>query len=556
VADIPRQPHVVKDLPSRRWKAEKIERLLGLGASGPPLRILDVGTGSGGIGNYFGTHASGRYRVDSVDVNDERLVHEGYSFRQVTDAALPFEDASFDLVVSNHVIEHVGLETEQRYHLAELRRVLKPEGRGYLAVPNRWMLVEPHYRLAFLSWLPHALRTPYLRASGKGEVYDCEPLQMRQLEGYLRDTGLQAANRSVDALRATLEIEHPDAFATRVVRRLPDWLLSLFRRLIPTHIYTFLPDASGARPLARGDDPAQLACVTVTFAPDLEVLRRQLAQLPAAALKVLVDNGSPAPALESLRALAAETGALLVENGANLGLARALNIGAKTAAAARPGLAMLLLLDQDAEPGAGSVPALLAAWARLRSIDPALGCIGPALTDATTGALHGFHRIAGWRWSQVRPAGTEPVRVDNLNGSGTLVRAELFDRLGGLAAELFIDHVDTDWAFRVRAAGYTLYGIPDVRFLHRMGESGIRFWCFGWRVWPRRSPSRHYYLFRNTVRLLRAREVPWVWKGWAMVKLALTFGLYLVLDPERGQQARNMWRGLRDGLRPWDRNAR
>jgi hypothetical protein len=50
--------------------------------------------------------------------------------------------------------------------------------------------------------------------------------------------------------------------------------------------------------------------------------------------------------------------------------------------------------------------------------------------------------------------------------------------------------------------------------------------------------------------------VPWVWKGWAMVKLTLTFGLYLVLDPERGQQARNMWRGLRDGLRPWDRNAR
>src|SRR3546814_9833619 len=68
---------------------------------------------------------------------------------------LPFADDSFDVVLSNHVIEHVGEQPEQLAHLSELRRVLTPGGIGYLAVPNRWMLVEPHYRLAFLSWWPH-----------------------------------------------------------------------------------------------------------------------------------------------------------------------------------------------------------------------------------------------------------------------------------------------------------------------------------------------------------------------------------------------------------------
>ena len=35
-------------------------------------------------------------------------------------------------------------------HLREIRRVLRRDGLAYLAVPNRWALVEPHYRLALL----------------------------------------------------------------------------------------------------------------------------------------------------------------------------------------------------------------------------------------------------------------------------------------------------------------------------------------------------------------------------------------------------------------------
>ena len=69
----------------------------------------------------------------------------------------------------------------QAQHLGEIRRVMKPSGAGYLAVPNRWMLTEPHYRLKFLSWWPHGWRTPYLKLMGKGDFYDCEPLEMRQL---------------------------------------------------------------------------------------------------------------------------------------------------------------------------------------------------------------------------------------------------------------------------------------------------------------------------------------------------------------------------------------
>ena len=240
-----RQPHAVLDLESRRWKALKIEQLLELEQRPGPLHLLEVGTGSGGIAHYFGTHASGRFTVDAVDVVDNRLVADGYRYTPVTDTSLPFDDDSFDVVLSNHVIEHVGDETQQRAHLAELKRVLRPNGIGYLAVPNRWMLVEPHYRLIFLSWWPKPWRSPYLRLCGRGEVYDCEPLQAGELDRMLMAAGFVTQDLGAAALKATFRIERSDRTTTKMICAIPYWAILIFRRLIPTLIRRFRHQETG-----------------------------------------------------------------------------------------------------------------------------------------------------------------------------------------------------------------------------------------------------------------------------------------------------------------------
>lgn len=232
-----RQAHAVIDLPSRQPKALKIERLLGLAPKAEPLQMLEIGTGAGGIAHYFGTHPTLACNVTAVDVHDNRQVHSGYDYVPVLGVELPFDDERFDVVISNHVIEHVGDREAQLTHLREIRRVLKADGLAYLAVPNRWMLTEPHYRLAFLSWLPRSLRSHYLRWSGKGDFYDCEPLAMAQLETMLAAAGMSYQNLCIQALRQTLQIERPDALTTRLLRWVPDGLLRPFRRLIPTLIY-------------------------------------------------------------------------------------------------------------------------------------------------------------------------------------------------------------------------------------------------------------------------------------------------------------------------------
>jgi rhamnosyltransferase len=208
-------------------------------------------------------------------------------------------------------------------------------------------------------------------------------------------------------------------------------------------------------------------------------------------------------------------------------------------------------MDQDSVPFEGTIERLLAAHAELEQSGHPVGCVGPRLIDKSTSLQHGFHRIEGWRWVRVFPTEEDrtPISCSNMNGSGTLLKAELFRKLGGLDEAFFIDHVDTEWSFRVLASGYLLYGIPDARFDHAMGEKGLRFWCFGWRVWPQRSPFRHYYLFRNALWLMRRSYVPRVWKSWATIKLGLTLLLHGIGDPLRKQQVSKMGTGIWHGIR-------
>lgn len=130
-------------------------------------------------------------------------------------------------------------EKAQLHHLQEIHRVLKEDGIGYIALPNRWMLVEPHYQLAFLSWLPHRLRTPYLKFRNRGEFYDCEPLEMKQLETLLLKAGLNGKNLCPDAIVETFLIEKPHSRTTAILQKIPRSFLAMFNRAIPTLIYSF-----------------------------------------------------------------------------------------------------------------------------------------------------------------------------------------------------------------------------------------------------------------------------------------------------------------------------
>ena len=245
--------HAVLDLGSRAKKAQKIERLLGLpqthGDGGETAKLLEVGCGSGGIAAYFAKqqHGAARFDVYGVDVEDQRQIFDGYAFLTMDNGKLPFPDEYFDVVISNHVIEHVGPDDNQLAHLQEIRRVLRSTGIVYLAVPNRWQLIEPHYRLAFLSWLPKSWRTPYLRLRKRGVEYDCFPPTRGEIATLFAECGFQWCQHHGSALKLTYELERPHAPIYRLVfKNVPDGVYGAFSYFFPTLIFSLRTQAPSA----------------------------------------------------------------------------------------------------------------------------------------------------------------------------------------------------------------------------------------------------------------------------------------------------------------------
>lgn len=303
----------------------------------------------------------------------------------------------------------------------------------------------------------------------------------------------------------------------------------------------------------------KIATVTVTYNPSILGLVEQINTLPKQTIKVIVDNGSGPEDIKNIqRSISNFENIHLIKSEKNIGLAAGINLGVNYLSQIDQCPELVLLLDQDSVPEAESIKNLLIGYRELQDQGHNVGCVGPLLIDPDTGLTHGFHQMTRFRWMRAYPkiGSLTPVPCANLNGSGTLVPVKLFQQLGGLDKMLFIDHVDTEWAFRVIAHGYSLWGIPNAIFKHSMGEASTRFWFFGWRIWPVRSAWRHYYLFRNAAILFKRSYIPIVWKMWAIPKLLMTAVVMGVIGPRRKQQLRNMWQGILEGLGDYERKNR
>ena len=103
----------------------------------PGLRILEIGCGRGTLLNEL--RARGLDAV-GVDTSADRLAETRARYgplpvQQVAGTTLPYDDATFDLVLSFDAFEHIA---DSDAHLAEVRRVLRPGGSYLLQTPNKW----------------------------------------------------------------------------------------------------------------------------------------------------------------------------------------------------------------------------------------------------------------------------------------------------------------------------------------------------------------------------------------------------------------------------------
>jgi rhamnosyltransferase len=277
-----------------------------------------------------------------------------------------------------------------------------------------------------------------------------------------------------------------------------------------------------------------VAGVIVTFRPRAEDLSNIAKLRPQVEDLVVVDNGSPEDKLQLLRTASRELNFVLIENGDNLGIGAALNIGVKWAGA--NGSKWVALFDQDSTVTDGFISQMLAGFEDAASRCN-LGLLVPRYKDPKSG----IERIFGL----AKDRGPFVTIT-----SGSFFRADIFQKCGYFQEDLFIYAVDDEYSLRLRSKGYSIAQSQHAILLHASGYPS-HYCLFGKRIF---SPSNHsagarYYLNRNRIWMLRVygRRFP-RWTHEVILASAKEIVKIAIAEKDRWFKVRMIIIGIRDGL--------
>ena len=230
-------------------KAEKILAVLADYAHRNQLSLdrmscLDLGCSSGLITKHFGGrfHSVIGVDPDAIAVGMARKTGDGTVHYAIADGSrTPFPPDRFDVIICNQIYEHVP-DAEDLFR--EIFRLLKVGGICYFSAGNKYMVMEPHFKLPFLSWLPPFLADQYLKQMRGVDHYVEKHYSLRQLK-----KSLAALFRIVDYTVTVIKNPkqyHLDDIIRKgsVANTLPAAILRLALPLIPNYIFILVKERS------------------------------------------------------------------------------------------------------------------------------------------------------------------------------------------------------------------------------------------------------------------------------------------------------------------------
>jgi SAM-dependent methyltransferase len=201
------EERLANDPTSELWGEHRSRYRFAARLAAPGLRILDVATGAGfglGLLEQAGACPVGvDYAADAL--RDIRQRQPAARVVRADATRLPFQGASFDLVVSFETIEHV---VDAGVLVESIRRVLRPGGQLVLSTPNR----------AFGPPERHTGNPFHVREFSAGELHDLLARAFREVRLYGQRP--RPAYRYVPFLMIDRDLA-PAALAWKLMVRLP-----------------------------------------------------------------------------------------------------------------------------------------------------------------------------------------------------------------------------------------------------------------------------------------------------------------------------------------------
>lgn len=220
-------------------------------------------------------------------------------------------------------------------------------------------------------------------------------------------------------------------------------------------------------------EPKQIAIVILTW-NGLELTRRCMSSLkpdtlPEGVSVIVVDNGSTDGTQAYLRGLPRVT---LIENGKNLGYAKAVNIGIRAA----PPQADVVLLNNDVEL---IEPDWLERLAAATHADPNVGLMGvKIIRDDETLQHCGAYLPLDTYWGQQIAGGEIDIgqfagvrEAESVVFACVYIKRSTLDKVGLLCEDFFAYFEDTDYCLRASRQGLKIAVCGDIRVRHSENSS-------------------------------------------------------------------------------------
>ncbi len=269
-------------------------------------------------------------------------------------------------------------------------------------------------------------------------------------------------------------------------------------QIINNNSYKFNPNKNHNTKLS------DICAVIVTFNPDLVIFKRVIISNYRSGLRlIIIDNNSQNKAkLEETLISLKYYNIKLILLEENVGLGAAQNIGISVARKLE--CSRLIFFDQDSVPSINMIINMVSDEYKLIQSGINVGAIGPIFKNPKSDNFYALSKINGMFLDKIFPKfGIGPIEVSYLISSGTLIRLEVFDQVGTMNEDFFIDGVDFEWCFRAASLGYKFYVSSDSVMLHTVGDSISKY--IGRESFIH-SPLRRYYITRNSILLAR---LPW-----------------------------------------------
>ena len=255
--------------------------------------------------------------------------------------------------------------------------------------------------------------------------------------------------------------------------------------------------------------------------------------------QIIIVNNSPEISLELFQS----SQVTIINNPDNIGLASALNVGILEAK--KQGAVMVALFDQDTLFFDNFMQNMLKNINNYQTNKrPAL--FSPVFFNHVTNDYGSIINFKPFRLIRSKPdkqkTFTHPQYVIT---SGSFIPISVFDDVGLMREELFIDFVDIEWCLRALAKGYEIVSFPKVEIAHYLGDSSVSFMGTSY---PIHSPLRMYYYFRNAMYLYRLSEIDWNWRIVDAARNLLRFLFYMLFVKNRFTYFKYITKGYYHGF--------